>query len=149
MYSSVSNYRNVLTCNEAFGILIMGISLHLYSCGFMNGRLIICCKQPCNNKGWRVLFVVCTKVFRHGSYTCTPCVSGFLVVMQLALINVRNSAHVMTLVYILVYAYVATLRVAALAVGIHMQYLAFSGEDLSTCLLVRDRSCFVQWQISK
>ena len=46
MYSSVSNYRNVLTCNKAFGILIMGISLHLYSCGFMNGRLIICCKQP-------------------------------------------------------------------------------------------------------
>ena len=110
MFSSVSNYRNVLTCNEAFGILIMGISLHLYSCGFMNGRLIICCKQPCNNKGWRVLFVVCTKVFRHGSYTCTPCVSGFLVVMQLALINVRNSAHVMTLVFILVYAYVATLE---------------------------------------
>ena len=88
--------------------------------------------------------MVCTKVFRHGSYTCTPCVSGFLVVVQLALINVGNSAHVMTLVYILVYAYVATLRVAALAVGIHMRYLAISGEDLSTCLLVRDRSYFVQ-----
>ena len=37
----------------------------------------------------------------------------------------------------------APLIVAALAVGIRMQYLALSGEDLSTYLLVRDKSCFV------
>ena len=42
-----------------------------------------------------------------------------------------------------VYAYVATLTVAALAVGICMQYLGISGEDLSTYLLVFDKSCFV------
>ena len=35
------------------------------------------------------------------------------------------------------------LTVAALAVGIHMRYLAISDEDLSTYLLVRDKSCFV------
>ena len=50
----------------------------------------------------------------------------------------------MTLVQSLVYAYVTTLRVAALAVGMGMQYLAVSGEDLSACLLVRDKSCFIQ-----
>ena len=49
----------------------------------------------------------------------------------------------MTLVQSLVYAYVATLRVAALAVGVGMRYLAISGEDLSAYLLVRDKSCFV------
>jgi len=53
----------------------------------------------------------------------------------------------MTLVQSLVYAYVATLRVAALAVGVGMRYLAISGEDLSAYLLVRDKSCFVQWPI--
>ena len=52
MYSSVSNYRNVLTCNKAFGILIMGISLHLYSCGFMNGRLIVSSLATAKNKGF-------------------------------------------------------------------------------------------------
>ena len=41
-----------------------------------------------------------------------------------------------------VYEYAATLRVAALAVDIRMRYLA--GEDLSTYLLVHDKSCFVQ-----
>ena len=42
-----------------------------------------------------------------------------------------------------VYAYVVTLRVAVLAVGIRMRYLAISGEDSSTYLLVCDKSCFV------
>ena len=41
------------------------------------------------------------------------------------------------------YAYVVTLRVAVLAVGIRMRYLAISGEDSSTYLLVCDKSCFV------
>ena len=36
---------------------------------------------------------------------------------------------------------IATLTVAALAV---MRCLAISGEELSTYLLVRDKSCFVQ-----
>ena len=67
----------------------------------------------------------------------------------MALINIRNSTHVVTLVWSLVYAYFATLTVAALAVGIRMRYLAISGEDLSTYLLVHDKSCFVQWWISK
>ena len=40
-----------------------------------------------------------------------------------------------------VYAYVTTLRVAALAVG-HMY--AIPGEELSTYLLVHGKSCFVQ-----
>ena len=53
----------------------------------------------------------------------------------MALINVRNSAHVMTLVQSLVYAYVVTLTVAVLAVGIRLRYLAIFGEDSSTNLL--------------
>ena len=53
----------------------------------------------------------------------------------------------MTLVQSLVYAYVATLRVADLAVGMGMRYLAISGEDLY--LLVHDKSCFLQWPIGK
>ena len=35
------------------------------------------------------------------------------------------------------------MRVAVLAVGIRMRYLAISGEDSSTYLLVCDKSCFV------
>ena len=53
-------------------------------------------------------------------------------------INVRNQAHVMNLVYSLVYVDVVTLRVAVLAVGIRFRYLAISGElrliNISTCV---------------
>ena len=64
----------------------------------------------------------------------------------MARINVRNSAHVMTLVQSLVYAYVATLTVADLTVGIRMRYLAILGEDfiIDMSILVCGESCFVQ-----
>ena len=45
---------------------------------------------------------------------------------------------------VFMHMYIATLRVAALAVGMSMRYLAISGEDLSAYLLVHDKSCFVQ-----
>ena len=46
-----------------------------------------------------------------------------------------------------VYACVATLTVAALAVGMSMRYLTISGEDLAAYLLVGHKSCLYNDQL--
>ena len=58
--------------------------------------------------------------------------------------QIANRQYKIQLMTFLVYAYVATLTVASLAVGIRMRYLAISGEDVSTYLLMRAKSCFSQ-----